>query len=146
LGLIVIDASVAVKWVLDEQDSDPAARLLRGPETLLAPELLLVEGAGAITRAFRQGRVTVARVNEAFETWVRGLEEGSVELVPNAFDLRRAAALSCDLRHPLPDCLYLALAERLGCELLTADATFARRAPAAYPNVRLFDGAAAAGA
>jgi predicted nucleic acid-binding protein len=143
LGLIVIDASVAVKWVLDERDSDFAAKLLHSPETLTAPELLLVEGVGAITRAFRQGRVTQARVGEAFDTWVRGLEKGSVGLVPNALDLRRAAVFSCDLRHPLPDCLYLALAERLGCELLTADATFARRAAAAYANVRLFGAAGA---
>jgi predicted nucleic acid-binding protein len=141
--LIVVDASVAAKWVLREPDTPAALALLATGDLMAAPELLRLEGAGAITRALRAGRIEREFADNALQHWLQYLASGTVELLPDSRDLARASHLSCDLRHPLPDCLYLALAERLGCELLTADATFARRAPAAYPNVRLFDGAAA---
>jgi predicted nucleic acid-binding protein len=48
--------------------------------------------------------------------------------LPNADDLEAAAKLALELQHPLPDCLYLAVAERLGVALITADRAFARRA------------------
>ena len=55
MGLIVVDASVAVKWALKEADSEAAAALLDDDDPLLAPELLRIEGASAITRAGRSG-------------------------------------------------------------------------------------------
>ena len=144
--MIIVDASVAVKWVLREPGSPAALSLLTTGDLVLAPELLRLEGAGAITRAFRVGRLQREDADRAPEHWFGTLAGGTVELVPDRRDLPRAAELSCELRHPLPDCLYLALAERLAAELLTADTAFARRAPAAYPRVRLFGAADAAAA
>jgi predicted nucleic acid-binding protein len=135
--LIVVDASVAAKWVLEEAGTEQAVAILQGGEPLAAPELLQVEGAGAVTRAFRNGRIDAADAADALGAWFRTVAGGAVELSPNRLDLPRAAELSCAIHHPLNDCLYLALAERLGAELVTADAAFARRAPAAYPRVRL---------
>jgi predicted nucleic acid-binding protein len=85
----------------------------------------------------RQGRLSLAHVERALDTWTAGLERGAVELVPNSVDLRRAANLSCQLSHAVADCLYLALAERLDARLVTADVTFARRASTDYGAVRL---------
>ena len=59
----VIDSSVAVKWVLPEVDSDKADALRldfqKGVHEFLAPGVFTVEAAHALTRAERQGRVTV---------------------------------------------------------------------------------------
>jgi predicted nucleic acid-binding protein len=137
VGLIVVDASVAVKWALNEPDSEAAAALLNADDGLLAPELLRIEGASAITRACRSGRVAASDAEDVVARWLRSLEAGAVELWPDRPDLARAVTLSCKLRHSLPDCLYLALAERMDATLVTADATFVRRASASFPRIKL---------
>lgn len=138
MGLIVVDASAAVKWALAEPDSPAAEVLLTGGQDLFAPELLRLEGAGAITRAFHHGRLSADQAAEAVNDWLAQLRRGDVRLTPDRLDIGRAAEISCVLRHPIPDCLYLALAERLGAELVTADATtFAGRAASVWPRVRL---------
>jgi predicted nucleic acid-binding protein len=141
--MIVVDASVAIKWNLIESDSESAAELLTCGVALFAPELLRVEGAGAFTRARRNGRLRAEDLPRVVDAWLTNVEGGAIQLSPDRLDLRRAAAMSLELRHPLPDCLYLALAERLSAELVTADTTFAKRAPAAYPRVRLLGTAGA---
>lgn len=135
--MIVVDASVAAKSVLNEADS-PAARTLQGgPDRLVAPELLRLEGISAITRAVRNGRLDAADVDTPLDAWSALLASGRVELVSDDLDLRSAVDLSCTLRHPLYDCLYLALARRLGADLVTTDATFLRRAAPVWSRVRL---------
>jgi len=136
--VVVVDASVAAKWVLREPGSADAPALLDSGDVLTAPALVRVEGASAIARAYRSGRLEREDADHALRHWLGYLGSGALDLVDDSRDLGRAAELSFALRHPLPDCLYLALAERLDVELLTADGTFARRAPSAYPRVRLF--------
>ena len=60
-------------------------------------------------------------------------------LLPDADDIEAAARLAMALQHPLPDCLYLAAAERLGAALITADRAFVRRAERRSDLVRLLD-------
>ena len=138
--MIVVDASVAVKWVLTEPGSRRAMALFRSGEVMAAPDLLRIEGAGAITRAFRAGRLPAEEVPARLELWLDAFA-GVVNLVGSEPHLRRAAALSCELRHPLPDCLYLALAEHLDVQLLTADAVFAGRAAAMHSRIQIFPSA-----
>ncbi len=135
--MVVVDASVAAKWVLREPGSDQAMSLLADGEVLVAPELIKIEGASAITWAYRSERLSREDADDALRHWHDYMASGVLALIENDRDLYRAAELSCQLRHPLPDCLYLALAERLAVGLVTADGTFARRAPAAYPRVSL---------
>ena len=137
MGLIVVDASVAVKWVLQEFDSSVAVALLTGVDKPRAPDLLTVEVAGAIARAFRNRRVDVDEVTAALDAWSDRLRQRSLELVPNDLYLRRAVEISCALLHPLSDCLYLALAERLDADLVTTALTLRRRAAPVWPRVRL---------
>ena len=135
--MIVVDASVAAKWVLNEADSPAARALLGRSDELAAPELLRVEGISAITRAVRNGRLGTADVDVPLNAWFALLASGRVELVPIDLYLRTAATLSCDLRHPLYDCFYLVLAQRLNADLVTTDGTFLRRTTAVWPRVRL---------
>lgn len=135
--MIVVDASVAAKWVLNEVDSRAARALLGGADELTAPELVRFEGASAITRAARSGRLNAVEAESALDAWLALLGSGRIELVPVDVHLRPAATLSCALRHPLYDCFYLVLAQHLNADLLTTDGTFLRRAAAVWPRVRL---------
>lgn len=126
--MIVVDASVATKWLLPESGSAAATALLRGDRRLLAPDIVAAEVAGAVTRRARQGGIDHATATTLVADWRGWLDRGLLELVPSIGLLADAAALSLRLAHPLADCLYLALAMTGPAELVTADATLARRA------------------
>lgn len=51
--------------------------------------------------------------------------------------MKQAALLALDLGHPFKDSIYLALAVDLGCDLVTCDARFAKRAKEVWPRVRM---------
>lgn len=135
--MIVVDASVAAKWVLDEPGSEAATALLDSSDPLCAPDLLRIEGAGAISRRLRTGRLDPEEARERIESWLELVGRGVLELVPSGALIQAAADLSVELRHPLVDCLYVALAIQRSADLVTADAVLARRAAPSWPRVRL---------
>jgi predicted nucleic acid-binding protein len=113
---LVVDASIAVKWVLAEPDSDRArALILRGD--LAAPDLLRLEVANTLWKHARRGAISqqTARrgwmIFNAVPVW---LEQAS-----GLAD----AALRLAIRHDVTvyDGTYLALASLLGCPVVTAD-------------------------
>ena len=55
-------------------------------------------------------------------------------------DMASAARLALDLGHPLKECIYLALAMKMGCELLTSDRRFAQKAKSQWPKIRVLEG------
>ncbi len=57
--MLVVDASIAVKWFLVEEDSINAIRLLNCNLKLVGPVLAKYEGAGATTRRARDKQITV---------------------------------------------------------------------------------------
>jgi predicted nucleic acid-binding protein len=121
----ILDSSVAFKWVVAEALSDKA-QLVRDDyrnkiHELLSPDVLPIEIAHALTRAERQGRITVSQSAV--------LLADVLSTAPKLFSylplLRRAVEISSRLRVGVYDCLYVALAEQEGGELLTADARLA---------------------
>ena len=116
---IVIDASVALKWVLDEEGAE-AALTLQGAE-LTAPSLWLLEAANALWRRARRGEFSDAKAAEL----LADLAHGPVVTTPLELDLSAALALAHLLGHPVYDCLYLAAAIRLGTFVVTGDGRFA---------------------
>lgn len=131
----VLDASVAFKWVVDE-DHSPRARQLRaefqnGIHELLAPDIFPVEVGHALTRAERQGRVSLA---DGWALWLEVMADApkrhhSLPLMAQAY------ALSSALRVGIYDCLYVALAEKEGCELVTADDKLVKNLQASFPFI-----------
>lgn len=121
--MIVVDASVALKWVFDEEYGDEAAALRMGADVPIAPTLMLIEAGNALWRRVGRGELTA---DEAAERLIvlKGLPVGYIEeqalVVP-------ALALAGALQHPVYDCIYLALALRHDIRLATADLRFARK-------------------
>ena len=116
----VIDASVVVKWVLDEPGSEAALALAR--ERLLAPDLLDVECASVLWKAVRRGEL---RPEEAAERLAL-IAEAPIERLPGAVLLPGAMRHALRLGHPVYDCLYLEAAAWTGLPLVTADCRLAR--------------------
>jgi predicted nucleic acid-binding protein len=135
--MIVVDASVIVKWFVPEVGDAPAKALLDAPDALVAPDLARVEVASALVRKGLRRELAVTDAERALGAWLRMVRDGQLVLLPNADDIEVAAKLAFELQHALPDCLYLAAAERLGATLVTADQTFARKAQPGSGRIRL---------
>ena len=120
---LVIDASVAVKWVLEEPGSAWARALPASGAELSAPSLLCAECGNALWRMVRTDRID-ASLLERFWSAIAAvpLSLRHADWALNAAALR----LSMRLDHPIYDCLYLALALERGAALATADQRFLR--------------------
>lgn len=116
----VVDASVAIKWVVAELQSDRAVALARS--RLVAPDLLLVECANILWKKSRRRELSDAEATAAAAL----LEAADVELLPARGLTERTVALACALGHPAYDCCYLAVAEARGLPLITADEALVR--------------------
>ncbi|HEV2949322.1 MAG TPA: type II toxin-antitoxin system VapC family toxin [Gemmataceae bacterium] len=131
----VLDSSVALKWVLPEADSVRAIRLRdehkNGIHELLAPDIFTPEIANGLASAERQGRIKTGESAVLLLDVVRA----APALHPAAPLLLRAMALAIATRRAVYDCIYLALAEVEGCELVTADDQFARGLRSSYPFI-----------
>ncbi len=122
MAAYVVDASVAIKWVIQEAGTEAALRLL-GHE-LIAPDLLVAECANILWRKQRLGEISAREAGLA----ARLLERAELDLVPMRRLLDRATALAIALDHPAYDAIYLALAETTGRAFVTADLRLARKA------------------
>ena len=115
---IVVDASVAVKWVVNEPRTE-AALALRDEE-LIAPALWLAEAANALWRHVRLGELNrnqaLARLSE--------LETAPVASLPIEPHVAKALELATEADHPVYDCVYLALALHQQARVVTDDRRF----------------------
>lgn len=134
---LVIDASVAIKWLLPEADTDKARSLLEsarvGRHSLLAPDLLRVEVASSLWKRAYRGVFSAEEIEGHYERFVLV----SPALVGIARLTRPALRLALKHRHPIYDCLYVALALEAACPLVTADEKLFRSFSPAFPQVRL---------
>jgi predicted nucleic acid-binding protein len=113
----VVDASVAVKWFVEERGSSAARAVLAGGEPLLAPDLILLEASNTAWKKVRRKEMTL----EQGEAMVRAVPLYFERLVRSGALVARAYALANQLNHPVYDCLYLALAEMEAVALITDD-------------------------
>ena len=131
----VLDSSVAFKWAVPESDSPKAIRLRDEFQLsvidLLSPEIFPQELAHALTRGERQKRLLVGQA-EIF--WDEIMTTPPV-LHPALPLTARAIEISSRMRTGFYDCLYIALAEREGCEFVTADDKLIRNLQAQFPFI-----------
>jgi predicted nucleic acid-binding protein len=114
---IVVDASVAVKWLLPEAGSKAATALGGQDSGLIAPSLIAAEIGNAVWKAVRSGKVQRSEALAGIDAVLLWFES----LIPIEHLCLRALNLAITLRHPIYDCFYLALAERENAPLATAD-------------------------
>ena len=117
---LIIDASVAVKWLVDEEDSDAADRLLDGRHELFAPRLLVSEVGNALWRKVRTAEIELRRAGAL----ASAISEMPVSWMGEEAVCSEAVRLAIALDRPVYDCIYLALAYRIGAKLVTADIRF----------------------
>jgi len=114
---LVLDASAALRFLLDQEGADQVADRLEEAGQVLAPAFQMVEVANVLWKVARSGALTAA---EAWEHL-----EALADLVDEAVDDRElladSLALAIELQHPVYDCLYLALARRLDAGLISFD-------------------------
>ena len=136
-GTVVVDASLAVKWLVEEDDSDKAHAALQSwvaqDITRIAPHLMPFEVANAIHRRVLRGELSVGD-SARMITW---LLASRLEFHQPPDLHSRALQLATQLKQGAAnDAHYLALAESVSCELWTADERFYRAARSTVDNVR----------
>ena len=117
----VVDASVAVKWLVAEDDADIAEELANGGHDLHAPRLMASEVANALWRKARTGEIG----RRAAGILLADVQDMPVRWGADEILSANAARLALALDHPIYDCVYLALADRIGAKVVTADRRFA---------------------
>lgn len=114
---LVVDASVATKWVLPEDGSDRATALRQPGEQFIAPDLIAAEIGNAVWKRVMWENFHVADGLSALDVALAHF----TQLTTMEILAVRAVEIAVELKHPIYDCFYLALAERERCALVTAD-------------------------
>jgi predicted nucleic acid-binding protein len=122
VNTLVIDASIAVKWVVEEHGT-PEALALRQKAKLIAPELLVAECANILWKKVKREELLKQEALLA----ARLLQGAEIELLPTRSLFEAATRMSIEIDHPAYDCLYLALAVEKECPFVTADERFLRK-------------------
>jgi predicted nucleic acid-binding protein len=115
---IVIDASVVIKWVVEEEGTTDALALRL--TKMVAPDLLVAECANILWKK------VVRQELEPREAEIAAglLARADVELVGMRSLMEAAMQYAIRLSHPAYDCIYMALAMERGCTFVTADRGF----------------------
>lgn len=129
----VLDASVAIKWEIVEPDSAKAIRLRNdfrnAIHELIAPDTFSLECAHSLTKKERQGIISDAR-----GLW-NDIMLDSPQYFPILPLMDRAVELSIPMRHNVHDCVYVALAESEGCDLVTSDDKLIKKFQPLFPFI-----------
>ena len=131
----VLDPSVALKWVLPEPLAGKALQLRADSQSqiheLIAPDVFPAEVAHALTRAERRKIIAIGEA-AVFLANVLSTSPTLHDYIPL---LGRAVAISSRMRAGVYDCLYVALAEREGCEFVTADDKLVNNLQPTFPGI-----------
>ncbi len=114
---LVVDASVVIKWFIDEPLHAHARLLLETDDSLHAPDLVVAEvGNIAWKKAVREE----IHAPQA-QAIASALPDLPLSLHASGRLVDRALQIALTIDHPVYDCLYVACAEMLGATLVTAD-------------------------
>ena len=131
----VVDSSVVVKWFFPEPSRQEALRLLRLYQEerirLVAPVLMFSEVANVFCKMVRRGITTASMAMDAY----RLLKINAPILVDDSIVMDEAMTLALGSGQAVYDCLYLALALRRRCDLITADQKFHGAVSTKFPSV-----------
>lgn len=119
--MIVVDASILANVIGDDgADGQRTRSEIRTAGELAAPDLVDVETVAVLRKRWMAGTISDNRFVEAIDD----LEAIELERYPTLPLMRRSYELRANVM--VYDAAYIALAEVLGCELLTGDTRLAR--------------------
>jgi predicted nucleic acid-binding protein len=116
---LVVDASVAVKWLLEENGSASARRLFSPRRRLIAPDLLELEFANAVWKRVQRREMQAEQAEELFDDFQQIVGQ-SLEIVASHTHLSTALGLAIVTGSTVYDCLYLSLAMSQDSSLITS--------------------------
>ena len=114
---MTLDASIAIKWLVDEDDSDKARALLDGRNVFIAPDLLFAEVANALWSKVVTKKLPAQAVGKAGAA----LSSYMAKVVPAPDLMQRSLDIALELGHPAYDCFYIACAELNDAPVVTDD-------------------------
>lgn len=114
---LIVDASVAVKWVAHEPGSMDARALGNDDEPLIAPELVVAEVGNALWKKCRGGILSRAQAAQGLRQLPLLFHQLHSDLTLSG----RALEIALDADDAIYDCFYIALAQRENAPLITAD-------------------------
>ncbi|MFM2045906.1 MAG: hypothetical protein RLY86_4482 [Pseudomonadota bacterium] len=120
---LVVDASVVIAYLLDEEESYRVHPLFTEGRQLMGPALLHVEVSNAIWKCFRKKLISAAELDWAVDR----LGTLGIDMAPADTVWRHALTLAVDLDNSVYDCIYLATTIRTGSQLVTLDERFRRK-------------------
>jgi predicted nucleic acid-binding protein len=111
---LIIDASVALKWFMEEPESDGARRILDGDEPLAVLDLIIVEACNGARKAIRRHLITAVQA------------DAMAHQLPRVFEALHPAEGLAPWRCKGPAtsttrCFYLVLAEQRDARMVTPD-------------------------
>jgi predicted nucleic acid-binding protein len=98
LNTLVIDASIAIKWAVEEEGTD-LALALRHRARLMAPDMVFAECGNILWKKVRRKELG----NDEALIAARLLQSAEIELVPSRALLESATRLAIDLESPVYD-------------------------------------------
>jgi len=113
----VVDASVVVKWHIDEEDSEAAQSVRRSSTSFAVPDLLFLETASIVCKNVRRGFMSPERGFEIIES----IADGPFEVHSNQGLARDAVRIALGRDITPYDACYIALAISLRADYVTAD-------------------------
>jgi predicted nucleic acid-binding protein len=134
---LVVDSSVAVKWVLPEDDSNRARQLredvVRSGGRLFTLDLTYVEVANAIWKRFHRGLQSDPESREVMDVF------GRLDLHVRPVSGVLSAGLDIALRYDraVYDACFVALVAELGADGITADEPLFKAINVAFPRIKL---------
>ncbi len=121
--ILVVDASVAVKWFVEEDGRADALAVLRCKADVIVPDLFFAEFANVLRKKRHRGEVDAHQASQAISSI-----GGFIMHVVRCIDLiERAFQWAERVDHSIYDCLYLTCAEAHGTKFVSADAQFVRK-------------------
>lgn len=118
--IVVVDASVAIKWFIEEDNANDAIELLGKDYELHAPDLLFLEVDNVLCKLIRRGFLSA---DEGFDIHDNILFF-PIRSYPSQNHQEEAFNMAIETKRSVYDCLYLALAVALDGYMVTADGKF----------------------
>lgn len=122
--ILVIDASVAIKWFVEEPLRPQARALLADRHEFIAPDLLVAEIANIAWKKAIRGEIQEDQARSIVRNIV--LPPFISTFVESSALRERALILALQWKHPVYDCFYAACAEAVSASLVSADEKFLR--------------------